>query len=147
MGLHPKPKMKTIFTDTIKELQKKYTKLSIVLILVFTITGVFTPLIIDMNNQILTSISFISFIIMTMSTFPTIVTLLGVLEEKLKNTKFSEKSIASLFVKNANHTDVNFVTIMIMLSVVYLALLFVANVIFPAGMFIWLITLIGLITL
>lgn len=139
--------MKTIFADTIRELQTKYTKLAIVLILVFAIAGVFTPLIIDMNNQILTSISFISFIIMTMSTFPTIVTLLGVLEEKLKNTKFSEKSIASLFVKNANHTDVNFVTIMIMLSVVYLALLFVANVIFPAGMFIWLITLIGLITL
>ena len=71
--------MKTIFADTIKELQQKYTKLSIVLILVFTAAGLFTPLIIDMKNQILTSISSISFVIMTMSTFPTMVTLLGVL--------------------------------------------------------------------
>lgn len=91
--------MKTIITDTIKELQTKYTKLAIVLILVFTIAGVFTPLIIDMNNQILTSISAISFVIMTMSTFPPMIALLGVLEENVKNTKFSEKSIASLFVK------------------------------------------------
>lgn len=139
--------METIITDTIKELQTKYTKLAIVLILVFAIAGVFTPLIIDMDNQILTSISAISFVIMTMSTFPPMIALLGVLEEKVKNTKFSEKSIASLFVENANHADVNFVTILIMLSIVYLVLLFVANVFFPAGMFIWLITLIGLITL
>lgn len=139
--------MKTIFADTIKELQQKYTKLSIVLILVFTAAGLFTPLIIDMKNQILTSISSISFVIMTMSTFPTMFTLLGVLEKKVKNTKFSEKSIASLFIKSANHTDVNFLTILVVLSIVYLALLFVANVIFPAGMFIWLITFIGLITL
>lgn len=74
--------MKTIFADTIKELQQKYTKLSIVLILVFTAAGLFTPLIIDMKNQILTSISSISFVIMTMSTFPTMVTLLGVLENE-----------------------------------------------------------------
>ena len=139
--------MKTIFTETIQELQQKYTKLAISLILIFTIAGVFTPLIIDMDNQILTSISSISFVIMTMSTFPTMVTLLGVLEKKVRNTKFSEKSIASLFVKNANHADVNFVTILVILSIIYLALLFVANVILPAGMFIWLITLIGLITL
>ena len=139
--------MKTIFADTIKELQQKYTKLSIVLILVFTIAGVFTPLVIDENQPIITNISAIGFIIMAMSTFPTMIELLGVLEEKVKNTKFSEKSIASLFVKNANHADVNFVTIMIMLSIVYLVLLFVANVFFPAGMFIWFVTLIGLITL
>lgn len=139
--------MKTIVTETVHELQKRYTKLAISLILVFTAAGLFTPLIIDMNNQILTSISSISFVIMTMSTFPTMVTLLGVLEKKVRNTKFSEKSIASLFIKSANHTDVNFVTILVVLSIVYLALLFVANVIFPAGMFIWLITLIGLIPL
>lgn len=137
--------MKTIFTDTIKELQQKYTKLSIVLILVFTIAGVFTPLIIDMDNQILTSISAISFIIMALTTFLTVIALITVLDEKLKHTKLSEKSIATFFVKNANHVEVNFATIMVILSIVYLTMLFLANVIFPVGIIIWCVTAFTLI--
>lgn len=137
--------MKTIFTDTIKELQQKYTKLSIVLILVFTIAGVFTPLIIDMDNQILTSISAISFIIMALTTFLTVIALITVLDEKLKHTKLSEKSIETFFVKNANHVEVNFATIMVILSIVYLTMLFLANVIFPVGIIIWCVTAFTLI--
>ena len=91
--------MKTIFADTIKELQQKYTKLSIVLILVFTAAGLFTPLIIDMNNQILTSISSISFVIMTMSTFPTMVTLLGVLEKKVKILNLAKNPLQAYLLK------------------------------------------------
>lgn len=132
--------MKTIFSDTIKELQKKYTKLSLSLILIFTIAGVFTPLIIDMDKQILTSISAISFIIMALATFLTVIALITVLDEKLKHTKLSEKSIANFFVKNANHVEVNFATIMVILSLIYLAMLFLANVIFPAGIIIWCVT-------
>lgn len=137
--------METIITDTIKELQKKYTNLATALILVFTIAGVFTPLIIDMDNQRLTSISAISFIIMALTTFLTVVALITVLDEKLKHTKLSEKSIATFFVKNANHVEVNFATIMVILSLIYLAMLFLANVIFPVGIIIWCVTTLTLI--
>lgn len=65
--------LKNIVKGTLKELEKKFTNLSIALILVFTIFGVFTPLIIDHSDFKLTILSTVLFIIMVTTTFPILI--------------------------------------------------------------------------
>ena len=135
--------MKNIFKATLKELEKKFTNLSIALILVFTIFGVFTPLIIDQSDFKLTILSTILFCLMLIAIFPFLIVLLTVLEEYVKDSAFSKKSVASLFVKKAKHEDVNFMLVSLALSFVYVGLLIVTHSVFPVGIIVWLVTLLG----
>ena len=137
--------LKNFLTDVIKELQKQYTKFSIVLIFTLNIAGLFTPLIVDQTDIKLKLISIISFTIMGMSIFPTLVALLTVAEKRAENTTFSKKSIATLFVKNADHMEVNFTTIAIILSIIYIILGVLTNMIFPVGCVIWIVTILSIL--
>ena len=132
--------LKNILKETIKELDKKYTKLSISLLLVFTIFGAFTPLIINQSDFKLTVLSEVLFIIMITATFPVLIAFLGVLDKYKKDMIFSKKSIAALFVKNAKHEDVNFTLVSLVLSFIYVGLLVVTNSVYPMGIIIWLVT-------
>lgn len=133
--------LKNILKETIKELDKKYTKLSISLLLVFTIFGAFTPLIIDQRDFKLTVLSAVLFIVMVTATFPVLIAFLESLDKYKKDMIFSKKSIASLFVKNAKHEDVNFMLISLLLSFIYVGLLIVTHSVFPMGIIVWLITI------
>ena len=64
--------MKNFLTDVVKELQKEYTKFSIALIIVLNIAGLFTPLIVNQTDIKLKIISIISFTLMGLSIFPTL---------------------------------------------------------------------------
>ena len=132
--------LKNILKETIKELDKKYTKLSISLLLVFTIFGAFTPLIIDTNDFKLTVLSTVVFIVMVTATFPVLIAFLEVIDKYKQDMILSKKSIASLFVKNAKHEDVNFTLVSLVLSFIYVGLLVVTNSVYPMGIIIWLVT-------
>lgn len=137
--------MKNFITDVVKELQKEYTKFSIILIFALNIAGLFTPLMVNQTDIKLKIISIISFTIMGISIFPTLVALLTVAEQRAENTTFSKKSIATLFVKNADHMEVNFTTIAIILSIVYIVLGVLTHMIFPAGCVIWIVTILSIL--
>ena len=132
--------MKNIFTNTISELKKTYTDFSVWFILIFSIAGIFTPLVIDVNNNILTIVSAVLFILMALTTMQITIAFLAELEEAVQGTKFAEKSIATLFVKNANHDEVNLTTILCCLTVVYIIIAFTTGLVFPLGAIVWLLT-------
>ena len=83
--------MKNFLTDVVKELQQKYTKLTITLIFALNITGLFTPLMVNQDDLKLKFLSIICFTIMGVTVFPTLVALLTVAEQRAENTNFSKK--------------------------------------------------------
>lgn len=67
------------------------------------------------------------------------------LTEVMKKTKFAKKSIATLFVKNANHTEVNITTIFCIIAIIYIVLAITTTMIFPLRIVVWLLLLASLI--
>ena len=137
--------MQNFLTDVVKELQQKYTKLTITLIFALNIAGLFTPLMVNQDDLKLKFLSIICFTIMGVTVFPTLVALLTVAEKRAENTTFSKKSIATLFVKNADHMEVNFTTIAIILSIIYIILGVLTHMIFPVGCVIWIVTILSIL--
>ncbi len=137
--------MQNFLTDVVKELQQKYTKLTITLIFALNIAGLFTPLMVNQDDLKLKFLSIICFTIMGVTVFPTLVALLTVAEQRAENTNFSKKSIATLFVKNADHMEVNFTTIAAVVSIIYIILGILTHMIFPVGCVIWLITILSIL--
>lgn len=137
--------MKNILKNTISELKKEYTNFSIWFISIFSVLGIFTPLILDIHNSTLTVISVFLFIIMITATMPITLIFTNQLEEVIKETKFAKKSIATLFVKNANHTEVNITTIFSIIALIYIVLAITTGMIFPLGVVVWLLMLASLI--
>ena len=132
--------MKNIFKNTISELKKTYTDFSVMCILIFSVASLCTPLVLDVNNNILTIVSIILFILMMVTTMQLTVVFLAELEEAIQGTKFAEKSIATLFMKNANHADVNITTILCCLTLVYLIIAFTTGLVFPLSALVWFMT-------
>lgn len=137
--------MKNILKNTISELKKEYTNFSIWCISIFSVLGIFTPLILDIHNSTLTVISVFLFIIMITATMSITLAFTGQLEETIKETKFAKKSIATLFVKNVNHTEVNITTIFSIIALIYIVLAITTGMIFPLGVVVWLLMLASLI--
>lgn len=137
--------MKNILKNTISELKKEYTNFSIWCISIFSILGIFTPLILDIHNSTLTVISVFLFIIMITAIMSIALTFTIQLEDAIKETKFAKKSIATLFVKNANHTEVNITTIFSIIALIYIVLAITTGMIFPLGVVVWFLTLASLI--
>lgn len=137
--------MKNIIKNTIIELQKEYTNLSILCFFILFIAGIFQPLVFDSDNIKLTIISIISFIMIITATMPLTLVFTNQLTEVMKKTKFAKKSIATLFIKNANHTEVNITTIFSIIALIYIVLAITTGMIFPLGVVVWLLMLASLI--
>jgi hypothetical protein len=137
--------MKNILKNTISELKKEYTNFSIWCISIFSVLGIFTPLILDIHNSTLTVISVFLFIIMITAIMSIALTFTSQIEDAIKETKFAKKSIATLFVKNANHTEVNITTIFSIITLIYIVLAITTGMIFPLGVVVWFLTLASLI--
>lgn len=82
---------------------------------------------------------------MGVTVFPTLVAVLTVAEQRAENTNFSKKSIATFFVKDADHMEVNFTTIAAVVSIIYIILGILTHMIFPVGCVIWLITILSIL--
>lgn len=136
--------MKTIFTKTIAELKKSFTNFSITLIFIAAISSFFTKIQIFDNDFMRTSLQMMYVAASAIGLLILMLPVLALIEEYLKTTKFAKFSIASLFVKNANHSAMNLKTLLLIISVAYFVVAVMTSQVFAAAIIFWFITWIAL---
>lgn len=136
--------MKTIFTRTLTELKKSFTNFSIALILIASVSSFFTTVHIFENDFMRTSLQMIYVAASAIGLLILMLPVLALIEEYFKTTKFAKFSIASLFVKNADHSAMNLKTLLLLISVVYAAVAITTGQFFAASLVIWFITCLAL---
>lgn len=136
--------MKQIYHNTLNELQKSYTNLSIALISIAAAFSIFTKFQIFEHNLAKTILHFLFFASSGIGLMTILICSLVYSEEYFKTTKLTKYSIAGLFVKNANHALVNVKTLLILISIVYVIIALTTNQVFAASIIFWFITSISL---
>lgn len=136
--------MKTIFTRTLTELKKSFTTFSIALIFIAAISSFFTKIQIFENNFMRTSLQMMYVTASAVGLMLLILPILFQFEDYLKTTKFAKFSIASLFVKNADHALMNLKTLLFLISVACVAIAVMTGQVFAAAIVFWFITSIAL---
>lgn len=135
--------MKQVFARSITELKKSYTNLMIILLSVGSISSFFTYVRI-LENDLLTSLHVIYFIADASSLILVLMPILVYLEEYLQTTRLAKVSIASLFMKDANHVKANISTILVLISIVYITVTILTSHLFAAAIVFWFFTYIML---
>ena len=130
---------------TIAELKKSFTNFSIFLILIASISSFFTTVQIFKNDFMRTSLQMMYVAASAVGLMILLLPVLVQFEDYLKTTKFAKFSIASLFVKNADHALMNLKTLLFLISVACVTISVVAGQVFAAAIVFWFITLIALI--
>ena len=137
--------IKSIYNGIIDELQKDFTKIGIVTLFVMALLGMTVPIYLNKDSFILSIIS----IIVTISTIYPLLTIFSLffsyLEESFEKTKLSNYSIATLFVKKADHSFINIRTLLVFSSAVYLSLLLMYGMFFPAAIVLWMMSFLSFI--
>lgn len=132
--------MKSIYKKMLDELQNDFTKIGIVTLFVMTLIGITVPIYINKDNVVLT----IASAIVTISTIYPLFTILSLffsyLEESFGKTKLAKHSVASLFVKKSEHSFINILSILCILSAIYLSLIIMYGMFFPAAIVLWMMT-------
>ena len=132
--------MKSIYKKMLDELQNDFTKIWIVTLFIMTLIGMTVPIYMDKDNVVLTIFS----AIVTISTIYPLFTILSLffshLEESFGKTKLAKYSVASLFVKKADHSFINILSILCILSAIYLSLIIMYGMFFPAAIVLWMMT-------
>lgn len=136
--------MKTIFTKTITELKTSFTNFSIALILIASVSSFFTTVQIFKNDFMRTSLQTMYVAASAVGLMILLLPVLVQFEDYLKTTKFAKFSIASLFVKNADHALMNLKTLLFLISVACIVISFATGQVFAAAIVFWFITLIAL---
>lgn len=137
--------MKTVFTNTMTELKKSFTTLSIVLIAIAAISSFFTTIQIFENDFLRTSLQMLYVAASAIGLTVVLLPFLAYLEEYLQNTKFAKFSIASPFIKNARHSLINLKTLLVLISAAYLAISVMTGQVFAAAIIFWFITCLALV--
>lgn len=137
--------MKTIFTNTMAELKKSFTRLSIILIFIASVSSFFTTIQIFENDFLRTSLRMLYVAASAVGLMVLLLPFLAYLEEYLQNSRFAKVSIASPFIKNARHSSINLKTLLVLISAAYLAIAFMTDQVFAAAIIFWFITSIALI--
>ena len=132
--------MKTVFTNTVEELKKSFTDFSIALIIIASVSSFFTKVQIFDNDFMRTSLQMLYVAASAIGLLILMLPVLALIEEYLKTTKFAKFSIASLFVKNADHSAMNLKTLLFLISVAYVAVAVMTGQFFAASLVIWFIT-------
>lgn len=137
--------MKTVFTNTMTELKKSFTKLSIILIFIASVSSFFTTVQIFENDFLLTSLRMLYVAASAVGLIVLLLPFLAYLEEYLQNTKFAKFSIASPFIKNARHSSINLKTLLVLISAAYLTISVMTGQVFAAAIIFWFITSLALV--
>lgn len=137
--------MKTVFTNTVEELKKSFTDFSIALIIIASVSSFFAAVQIFENDFMRTSLQMIYVAASAIGLLILMLPVLALIEEYLKSTRFAKFSIASLFIKNADHSAMNLKTLLFLISVAYVAVAVMTGQVFAAAIVFWFITLIALI--
>ena len=137
--------IKSIYNGIIDELQKDFTKIGSVTLFVMALLGMTVPIYLNKDNVVLT----IGSIIVTISTIYPLLTIFSLffsyLEESFEKTKLAKYSLATLFVKKADHSFINICTLLVFSSAVYLSLLLMYGMFFPAAIVLWMMSFLSFI--
>ena len=137
--------IKSIYNGIIDELQKDFTKIGIVTLFVMALLGMTVPIYLNKDNVVLT----IGSIIVTISTIYPLLTIFSLffyyLEESFLKTKLAKYSLATLFVKKADHSFINILSLLCILSAIYLSILLMYGMFFPATIILWMMTFLSFI--
>lgn len=137
--------MKTVFTNTLTELKKSFTTLSIILIVIAAISSFFTTVQIFENDFLLTSLRMLYVAASAVGLMVLLLPFLAYLDEYLQNTRFAKVSIASPFIKNARHSSINLKTFLVLISAVYFAIAVMTGQVYAAAIIFWFITCLALV--
>ena len=136
--------MKTVFTNTVAELKKSFTNFSIALILIASVSSFFTKVQIFENDFMRTSLQMMYVAASAVGLMILLLPVLANLEEYLKSSKFAEFSIASLFIKNANHAAINLKILLLLISIACAVVAVITGQVFAVSIVFWFITLLAL---
>ena len=136
--------MKTVFTNTVAELKRSFTNFSIALILIASVSSFFTKVQIFENDFMRTSLQMMYVAASAVGLMILLLPVLANLEEYLKSTKFAEFSIASLFIKNANHAAINLKILLLLISIACAVVAVITGQVFAVSIVFWFITLLAL---
>ena len=136
--------MKTVFTNTVAELKKSFTNFSIALILIASVSSFFTKVQIFENDFMRTSLQMMYVAASAVGLMILLLPVLANLEEYLKSTKFAGFSIASLFIKNANHAAINLKILLLLISIACAVVAVITGQVFAVSIVFWFITLLAL---
>lgn len=136
--------MKTVFTKTVAELKKSFTNFSIALILIASVSSFFTKVQIFENNFMRTSLQMLYVAASAVGLMILLLPVLANLEEYLKSSRFAKFSIASLFIKNANHAAINLKILLLLISIAYIVFSVITGQVLAASIAFWFITWLAL---
>lgn len=137
--------MKQVLSNTLKELRKNYTNFSIIMITIAAFASFFSKIQViepDPSVNILKMVYFVASFIGLMNVA---IRFFGCLEDYLASTKLAKFSIASLFFKKANHPLVNTKTLIIAISLIYIAVAIVTGNVFASAIAFWFISAVAVV--
>ena len=137
--------MKQVLSNTLKELRKHYTDLSISLIAIAALASFFTRIQIFKDSELHTLIRMLFVVSFDAALTLILVLLITNIEDYLKTTWMSKRSVASLFTTDTNHVTVNIKTFLALISVAYAIVALMTGMVFAASIVFWLITSLALI--
>ena len=137
--------MKTVFTNTIAELKKEYTNLTVILFVIGAVTSFFTNLEIVSGNLGLTILKMAYFIASAAGLMTILVVFLYFFEEYLRATKFAKFSIAKPFFKTADHALVNIKSLPALISIAFILSTVYTQQVSASAISFWFVTLIVIV--
>lgn len=137
--------MKQVLSNTLKELRKHYTNFSITMIIIAAFTSFFSKIQViepDPSVDILKMVYFVASFIGLMTVA---LAFIVCLYDYLESTRLAKFSIASLFFKKADHALVNVKTLIIVISLIYIAVAITTGDVFASAIAFWFISTVAII--
>ena len=137
--------MKQVLSNTLKELRKNYTDFSVTMIIIAAFASLFTRIQIFKDNELHTLIRMLFVVSFAAALTLILVLLIAHIEDYLKTTWMSKRSIASLLATDANHVTVNIKTFLALISAAYVAVALMTGMVFAASIAFWFISTVAII--
>ena len=137
--------MKQVFSNTLKELRKNYTNFSIIMITIAAFASFFSKIQVIEPDPSVNILKMVYFVASFIGLMTVAIRFFGCLEDYLSSTKLAKFSIASLFFKKANHPLVHIKTLIIAISLIYIAVAIVTGDVFASAIAFWFISAVAIV--
>lgn len=137
--------MTQVLSNTLKELRKNYTNFSIVMIVIAAFTSFSSKIQVIEPDQSIDILKMVYFVVSFIGLMTVALVFIDCLYDYLKSTKLAKLSIASLFFKKADHALVNVKTLLIVISLIYIAVTIATGGVFASAIVFWFISTVAII--
>lgn len=137
--------MKQVLSNTFKELRKNYTNFSIIMITIAAFASFFSKIQVIEPDPSVNILKMAYFVASFIGLMTVAIMFFGCLEDYLSSTKLAKFSIASLFFKKANHPLVNVKTLIITISLIYIAVAIETGDVFVSAIAFWFISAVAIV--